>query len=131
MNLIVLNGRLGTDPEIRFAETDEGKRKVVTLHIAHNDYIKAPLARDADENGYIKKTVWIKVTTWKERLIKIADTLQTGDEIIVEGYLTQKNWETPTGETRKDYFISPRNIWVGNRKGSANYYPDNEEDIPF
>jgi len=71
MNHIIIAGRLGADPEVRF--TSSGT-KVTTLRLATN-------SRRAGK----EETIWYRVTIWGEQFDKLVAHLKKGSAIMVTG----------------------------------------------
>jgi single-strand DNA-binding protein len=100
---IVIVGRLGRDPEMRFTPTGQA---VTSFSVAtdrqYNDQAGKP----------VKETVWFRVTAWA----KLAETcntfLQKGKLVLVEGRLTvdaktggPRIWTGQDGTPRASYEI--------------------------
>lgn len=76
MNLVIVTGNLGNDPEVFYTQSGD---PIASFNIA----VKS--GRD--------KTSWIKVTAFK-KLAEICQTyLHKGAKIIVNGALDQEKWE--------------------------------------
>ena len=70
MNIIIIAGRLGKDPEIRF--TSNGV-KLTILRIATNNRTKTK-----------EETIWWRATVWGENFDKMISYLKKGSALIVE-----------------------------------------------
>lgn len=91
MNLVVLKGNLGQDPDIR--SVGEKGTMVANFSLAVREY------RGKDSSGAPKyETFWIKVVAWG-RLADIAGRLNKGDTIVVNGKLSIRKYEKKDGET--------------------------------
>ena len=90
-NKVQLIGRLGQDPEIR--TFDDGK-KVANFSLATDDSYK-------DKNGQkVERTYWHNVVVWGG-LVKVVESyVQKGQEIAIEGKLTNRSWEDKDGNKR-------------------------------
>lgn len=90
-NKVNLIGRLGAKPEI---QNITGGYVLTNFSVATHERYK-------DKKGvWQESTQWHHIVAWgklAERLVKTADK---GDEIILEGRLSNRQYETKTGEKR-------------------------------
>ena len=113
MNLSVLTGNLGADPEV-FYSTDGVPLATFNLAFHSNK----------------KKTNWLKVVCFN----KLADVVQTylhkGARITVQGALEQEKWEKD-GETRTSYKLLANSIDFIRTDGRG--FPDGKQtdEVPF
>jgi single-strand DNA-binding protein len=91
-NKVSLIGRLGANPEIvKF----ESGNKVARMHLATNEPYK-------DKTGeWVNQTQWHNIFAWGSLADLIERKLSKGSEIVVEGRLVNKSFETKTGEKRQ------------------------------
>lgn len=90
-NKVSLIGRLGATPECK--QLDSGTQ-VARLNIATNESYR-------DKNGeWIENTQWHSVVAWGKQVDRVKKLLTKGVEVIVEGRLVNRSWETTTGEKR-------------------------------
>lgn len=90
-NKVSLIGRLGAQPEI--TKFDSGNQ-VARMSVATNEPYK-------DKNGeWVDKTQWHTVVAWGRQVDRIAKVLSKGAEVIVEGRLVNRSYETKEGEKR-------------------------------
>lgn len=90
-NKVSLIGRLGAQPEVT---TLEQGRKMARFSIAINTSYKDK------SGGFVKDTQWHTVNAWGVQAERVAKLLQKGQEIMIEGRLNNRSWETKTGERR-------------------------------
>ena len=90
-NKVQLIGNLGNDPEII---TLESGKKVAKLSIATNETYK----NAAGEK--ITDTQWHNLVAWNKTADIVEKYLTKGREIMVEGKLTSRSYETSAGEKR-------------------------------
>lgn len=90
-NKVQLIGNLGNDPEVI---TLESGKKVAKLSIATNETYK----NSAGEK--ITDTQWHNLVAWNKTADIIEKYLTKGKEIMIEGKLTSRSYETSTGEKR-------------------------------
>ena len=90
-NKVQLIGRLGQDPEI--ITFDDGA-KIAKFNLAIDDSYK-------DKKGNkIERTYWYNIVV-KNGLVKVVESyVNKGQEIIIEGKLTSRSYETKEGEKR-------------------------------
>lgn len=90
-NRVQLIGNLGNEPEI--IELESGK-KLAKFAIATNETY-----RNA-KGEKVTDTQWHNVIAWNKTAEIIEKYVQKGNEIIVEGKLTSRSYETKEGEKR-------------------------------
>ena len=91
VNKVILLGRLGKDPEMRYAPSGTA---VANFSLATNHSTK-----DQDGN-FTDKTEWHRVVCLG-RLAEIAgEYLTKGKQVYVEGRLQTRSWEDQQGQTR-------------------------------
>jgi len=89
-NKVSLIGRLGANPEV---VTFESGKKQARFNLAINESYKL--------NGeWQKQTQWHTISAWGKTAERIQTVLQKGHEIMLEGRLVNKPYETKTGEKR-------------------------------
>jgi single-strand DNA-binding protein len=86
---MILTGRLGRDPEIRFTKTGKA---VCNLSLAVKQRVKRG-------NGYVDSVTWHRVVLW-QGLAEDARSLRQGTAIRVEGFQKSRTFEGRDGETR-------------------------------
>lgn len=90
-NKVSLIGRLGAQPEL---VTFESGKTLARFSIATNENYK-------DKSGNWKEqTQWHNITAWGKTATLVGKVLKKGQEVIVEGRLVNKSYETKTGEKR-------------------------------
>ncbi len=101
LNKVILIGRLGKDPEVRF--TSSGKA-VANFSLATDESYK-----DA-QGAKQKKTEWHNLVAWGDTVEKfIQPYLHKGDLVAVEGKLQTRSWEKD-GEKKYTTEINITNI---------------------
>jgi len=83
MNLVVLHGRLGRDPELHEAKTGT---EIVTFSLATNDGW-----------GDNKRTNWHRCKSFGKRAGTIAKYLSKGDAVMVRGSVDYREWTDNEG----------------------------------
>lgn len=88
VNLTVLMGNIGHDPELRFTASGT---PVCTLRMATNEYFKSKDGRDQ------QRTEWHQVVVWGKSAEACAKVLKKGRLIHVQGRLQTRNWKDRDG----------------------------------
>ncbi len=102
INSVVLVGRTGQDPEIKYYES--GKVKTV-LSVAVNRWTK-----EGD------KTDWFRVELWDKNAEFAGEYAKKGRQVAIEGKLAFNRWTTNNGENREYYYIRANNIRLLGKK---------------
>lgn len=136
VNKVILVGRLGGDPEIRYTT---GGSAVCNFSLATSEKYK-------DKNGDSKeKTEWHKIIAWNRLAEICGEYLAKGSLVYIEGGLTTRSWEDKEGKTRYTTEIVARSMQMlstknGNGNGGGRDNQDDEgewdfsgagEDVPF
>jgi len=90
-NRVQLIGNLGNNPEII---TLEKGSKLAKFSIATNETYKNSIGEK------ITDTQWHNVVAWNKTAEIIEKYLEKGKEVMIEGKLTSRSYETSTGEKR-------------------------------
>ena len=90
-NKVQLLGNLGGEPEVI---TLESGKKLVKFAIATNESY-----RNA-KGEKVTDTQWHNVIAWNKTAEVIEKYLQKGSEVMIEGKLTSRSYETNEGEKR-------------------------------
>lgn len=135
LNRVTCIGRLGGDPELRFA----GNTPVLNMSIACEESWF-----DKASNQRKSRTEWIPCVLWGARAESLAKILGKGDLICVEGSLYTESWnDKKTGDKRSAIKVRATNVLIcGGRRGGQQGqqqapdpdmggYPGNDDDIPF
>ncbi len=133
LNKVMLIGRLGADPEIRYTQNGTA---VATLSVATNFRVKRG-------EEWEDQTEWHRVIAWN-RLAEIAsEYMSKGTKVYVEGRLQTRSWEDANGNKRWTTEIVARDISMlcgrGEAAGSGGGGdlappeppPPEEDDVPF
>ncbi len=90
-NKVQLIGYVGQDPEIK---NFEGGKKLANFTLATNESYK-------NEKGEkIDQTEWHKIIAWGNLATIIEKYVLKGKEVLIEGKLTYRSFETKNGEKR-------------------------------
>lgn len=110
LNKVMLIGRLGQDPEVRYTQSNTA---VATLSVATSERYK-------DGNGeYQEKTEWHRVVAWG-RLAEICQQyLHKGSLVYIEGPLQTRQWEDNQGQKKYTTEIKALQMTMLDSKGSG------------
>lgn len=111
LNRVILLGRLGRDPEIRYAQSGT---TIATLNLATD-------GRRPDGNGGWKnETEWHRVVLFGKQADLAKQYLQKGREVLIEGELRTRQWQDKEGQKRFTTEVVAQNMrFVGGRGGSG------------
>jgi single-strand DNA-binding protein len=108
VNKVILVGRLGKDPEVRY--TPDGTM-VTNFNLATDEQRK-------DKNGEkIQRTEWHKIVTWGKLAEICGNYLVKGKLVFVEGRIQTRSWEDKEGVKRYTTEIIASNMQMLDSKG--------------
>jgi single-strand DNA-binding protein len=109
VNRVILVGRLGKDPEVRY--TAEGTA-VANFSLATDESFTD---RAGDKQT---RTEWHRIVAWK-RLAEIAgEFLSKGKSVYLEGTLRSRNWQDRNGNARTTVeVVATRMVMLGPKNG--------------
>lgn len=134
MNLVVLTGRIGAQPEIRTLNSGD---RVANFSLATEERW-----RDRQSGEKKSRTTWHRVVTYAPGTVKfLEEYVDKGDLIQVVGMLRNESWEDPQGGKRQatkiavtgaghrvEKLASPRDEAAQDAQAPE---PDLDEEIPF
>ena len=130
LNKVLLIGRLGANPEIRY--TPDGN-PVATFTVATNESY-------TNKNGEkITQTEWHRVVVFGKLAEIVGEYYSKGKKVYVEGKLRTRQWEDRNGNKRWTTEIVANNLFILDSKGddfvqeetSVEETPISDDDIPF
>lgn len=126
MNKVILIGRLGKDPDVRY--TPDGSM-VTNLNLATAEQWK-------DKNGEkVQKTEWHKIVTYKNLAEICGKYLAKGSLIFIEGKIQTRSWEDKEGVKRYTTEIVASQMKVLDGKKAEDTQSDSQQaplgDSPF
>ncbi len=98
MNSVVIVGRCGQDPEMKYFES--GKVKT-TFSLAVNRW---------DTKTKSEITDWFNVEFWDKQAEVAGEYVKKGRQVALDGKLVVSSWTTPQGENRTRYLIRGINL---------------------
>src|SRR6059036_312459 len=131
VNKVILIGRLGKDPEIKYMPSGDA---VAKFSLATDEVFK-------DRSGeQQRRTEWHNIVAWKRLAEICGEYLTKGKQVYIEGSIRSRQWEDQNGIKRTSYEIVANVMkMLGSRADSeraaaAEPAPESEitdEDIPF
>ncbi len=91
VNKVILLGRLGQDPELRYTQS---QMAICTLNLATNDRRKSADGEWKDE------TEWHRVVTFGKTAENCNKYLQKGRQAFIEGKIRTNKWQDKEGKDR-------------------------------
>jgi single-strand DNA-binding protein len=128
LNKVMIIGRLGRDPEMRY--TPNG-RPVTAFSVTVN---RSWTAADGDKR---EETEWFNVVAWGNLAEICKQHLRKGQTVYVEGRLQTRGWEDPEGKKHyRTEIVANEMIILGDkREGGVEPFGDvasaEEEEFPF
>ncbi|TFG38376.1 MAG: single-stranded DNA-binding protein [Syntrophobacterales bacterium] len=136
VNKVILIGRLGADPEVRY--TQDGTM-VTNFRLATDEQWK-------DKSGEkVQKTEWHRVITFRKLAEICGNYLAKGRLVYIEGRIQTRSWDDRDGNKRYTTEIVASNMQMLERKGDeagqaggltgdSQGYKESEfpeDDVPF
>jgi single-strand DNA-binding protein len=137
MNLVVVSGRLGRDPEVKYTQSGQ---PVANFSIAVDEHYK-----DRDGNAQ-KRTHWMNIKAWAKTGALAAKYLHKGDSATIEGRISTFEWEDKNGGGKRyGWEVVANRVEFGAKKNGSSNDNDNhdpmgpdtssntppDDDIPF
>lgn len=111
LNRVILLGRLGRDPEVRYAQSGT---TVATLNLATDE------RRPDGNGGWKNETEWHRVVLFGKQADLAKQYLTKGREVLIEGSLRTRQWQDKEGQKRYTTEVVGQNMrFVGGRQGGA------------
>lgn len=87
-NSVTLRGNVGTDVTLKALSNDQ---KLLNFNLATNESYK-------DKAGnWQKNTEWHRIVVWGPQAEKLANSLEKGNEVIVEGKIVSRTYQSKEG----------------------------------
>ncbi len=122
INKVILIGRLGRDPEVRY--TPDGTA-VANFSIATSDEWTDKATGEKKE-----RTEWHRIVAWRRLGEICGEYLAKGRQVYIEGKLQTRSWEKD-GITRYTTEIVASDVqFLGTRDSAEPYRPSGPSDAP-
>src|SRR5204863_3041533 len=109
---ITIAGNLVSDPELRYTPTGQA---VASFRIA-----STPRFLDKQSNEWKDgESLFLSCNVWRQAAENVAESLQRGMRVIVQGRLKQRSYETKEGEKRTVYEVEVDEVGPSLRNASA------------
>jgi single-strand DNA-binding protein len=139
INKVILIGRLGSDPEVRYTPSGVA---VANFNIATSEEWK-----DKDSGEKKERTEWHRIVAWRRLGEICGEYLSKGKQVYIEGRLQTRDWEDRDGNKRYTTEIVASDVqFLGARDSSESARPQStgssdfqggpaqgpaDDDIPF
>ena len=139
INKVILIGRLGSDPEVRYTPSGVA---VANFNIATSEEWK-----DKDSGEKRERTEWHRIVAWRRLGEICGEYLSKGQQVYVEGRIQTNAWEDKEGNKRYTTEIVANTVqFLGRRDSSESARPRStsstdyqgmppqgpaDDDIPF
>lgn len=108
INTVFIGGHLGADPEDR--RTASGKL-MASFRLATNRW---------DSHKESEITEWYSIVCWEKQAEHCLKYLRKGSAVLVEGRLTERQWDGPDGKRNfKTEIIASRVSFLGSPRGAG------------
>ena len=108
MNSVVLVGRAGQDPEVRYF--DSGKVKT-TFSLAVGRW---------DSKTKSETTDWFNLELWDKQAEFAGEYVKKGRQVCVEGKLALSKWQSQDGQQKSRFVIRCSNVRLLGSKNDTN-----------
>src|SRR5881396_3659435 len=112
VNKVILIGRLGKDPEIKYMPSGDA---VAKFSLATDEVFK-------DRSGeQQRRTEWHNIVAWKRLAEICGEYLTKGKQVYIEGSIRSRQWEDQNGNKRtsNEIVATGRRCWVRRQTRSA------------
>ncbi len=123
LNKVILIGRLGVKPELRYLPQTE--RAVAKFSLATNERYFNPSTNESDI-----RTEWHRIVTWGKLAEFCEKYLNQGKQIYLEGKLRTRSWQDRDGNKRYTTEIEAQNITLLGKRDEQIEDQDYEEPKP-
>jgi len=126
-NQVQLIGRLGTEPEL--IKFDSGNQKT-NFSMATNESYK-------NKNGEkLEETQWHQIIVWNAMAAYVQKYFSKGDEVMIQGKITNRSYEDKEGVTRYVCEIVAHEIMILRKAQKSEDKPQTEiiekaDSLPF
>ncbi len=126
LNKVILIGRLGADPEIRY--TPDGTM-VTNFRLATDEQWKTKTGEKT------QKTEWHRIVTFRKLAEICGNYLQKGSLVYIEGRIQTRSWEDKDGTKRyaTEIIANQMKMLSGKKEQSESDHSryEQDDDIPF
>lgn len=105
LNKIIVMGRLGRDPEVRYTSTG---KPVASFALAVDRDFKGPDGR--------RETDWLQIVAWDAKARFAQQYFHKGQQALVEGRLQLRDWTDRDGNKRRSAEVVVEQMYFGDSK---------------
>ena len=117
---LTVGGNLVADPEIRYTQS--------SAPVASFTVASTPRTFDKQKNEFVDgDTLFMRCSIWREAAENVAESLQKGMRVIVNGRLRQRSYETREGEKRTVYEVEVEEVGPSLKYATAKVTRTNRE----
>lgn len=121
VNKVILIGRLGRDPEVKY--TPSGA-PVAKFSLATDENFK-------DKTGEKQsRTEWHNIVAWNKLAEICGEYLTKGKQVYIEGSIRSRQWQDQAGNKRTSYEIIANQMQMLGSKGESERMPSGGSDRP-
>jgi single-strand DNA-binding protein len=117
LNKVILIGRLGADPEIRYMPSGDS---IATLNLATSRRWK-----DRNTNERKEETEWHRVTFFGPVAKVCGDYLKKGSQVYVEGRIKTDKYQKDGVDVYRTGIVGEQMHMLDSRSGGTTNYPEN------
>jgi single-strand DNA-binding protein len=125
MNDIKLAGYVGKTPELRYLPSGT---PVTSFRLGHS------YSYTDQTSKKVEKTNWFTVVAYGP-VADIAKRFATGDNVVLDGQLEQREWQGQDGHKRSVYEVIARNVAklekTGERNGAPEQGDESNDEAPW
>jgi single-strand DNA-binding protein len=122
VNKVILVGRLGKDPEVRYTPSGAA---VANFSIATSEEWK-----DKNTGEKQERTEWHRIVAWRRLGEICGEYLHKGSQIYIEGRLQTRSWEDRDGNKRYTTEIVAQNMQMLEAAGKGGRTEPEEGRLP-
>ena len=123
LNKVLLIGRLGAKPEIRYLA--QNGRRVARFTLATNERLFNPNTNESRD-----RTEWHRVVVWGKLAEFCEKYLTQGKQIYLEGKLRTRSWQDRDGNKRSTTEVEAQNIVLLGRREEGTEEAPTAEPLP-
>lgn len=109
LNKVMLIGRLGRDPEIRYTQSGQ---PLATFSIATDESYRG------QDGNLVERTEWHRIKVWGRQAEPVANYLHKGSQVYVEGSIQTNKWQDQQGQDRYTTEIKAMRVQFLDPKGA-------------
>jgi single-strand DNA-binding protein len=121
INKVILIGRLGKDPELRYTNTGT---PVAKFSLATDEVFKD---RAGEQQ---QRTEWHSIVAWNKLAEICGQYLTKGKQVYIEGSIRSRQWEDQNGNKRTAFEIIARDMKMLGSKGDSERAMNAASDQP-